>query len=59
MNFRAEVSERCRRLLRVVALVDRPDYDVIAEAMGMPRDSVGPCLAKVRELLLADPTWSR
>lgn len=57
------VSDRCRRLLRVVALVDRPDYDVLAEAMGMPRGSIGPtrgrCLAKVRELLLADPTWSR
>jgi RNA polymerase sigma factor (sigma-70 family) len=57
------VSERCRRLLRVVAMVDRPDYDEVARAMGMPRGSVGPtrgrCLAKVRELLLADPSWSR
>ncbi|MEV4411649.1 sigma-70 family RNA polymerase sigma factor [Catellatospora sp. NPDC049609] len=52
------LSERCRGLLRVVALVDRSDHDVIAEAMGMPRGSVAPtldrCLAEVRELLPAD-----
>jgi len=57
------LTERCRRLLRIVALVDRPDYDEVSQAMGMPRGSIGPirgrCLAKMRELLLADPTWSR
>jgi RNA polymerase sigma factor (sigma-70 family) len=56
------LPERCRTLLRVVAQVDRPDYSVVAEAMGMPRGSVGPtrgrCLAKLREMLLADPDWS-
>ncbi len=56
------LSERCRALLRVVAEVDRPDYSVVAEALGMPRGSIGPtrgrCLAKLREMLLADPAWS-
>jgi DNA-directed RNA polymerase specialized sigma24 family protein len=56
------LSERCRALLRIVALVDRPDYTAVAEALGMPRGSIGPtrgrCLAKLRELLLADPAWS-
>jgi RNA polymerase sigma factor (sigma-70 family) len=58
-----QLSERCRQLLRIVAMVERPDYDVVAEALGMPRGSIGPtrarCLAKLRELLLADPSWSR
>lgn len=57
------LSERCRQLLRIVAMVDRPDYDVVAQALGMPRGSIGPtrgrCLAKARELLLADTAWSR
>lgn len=57
-----QLPERCRELLRVLAQVDRPDYAAVAEAMGMPRGSIGPtrgrCLAKLRELLLADPTWS-
>jgi RNA polymerase sigma factor (sigma-70 family) len=56
------LSERCRTLLRIVAYVDRPDYSVVAEALEMPRGSIGPtrgrCLAKLREMLLADPAWS-
>jgi DNA-directed RNA polymerase specialized sigma24 family protein len=55
------LPERCQALLRVVAMVDRPDYDEVATAMAMPRGSIGPtrgrCLAKLREMLLADPTW--
>jgi RNA polymerase sigma factor (sigma-70 family) len=55
------LSERCRTLLRIVAHVDRPDYSALAEALGMPRGSIGPtrgrCLAKLREMLLADPAW--
>jgi hypothetical protein len=35
---------------------------MVAEAMEMPRGSIGPtrgrCLAKLRELLLADTEWS-
>jgi RNA polymerase sigma factor (sigma-70 family) len=57
-----KLPERCRALLRIVALVDRPDYDAVAAALGMPRGSIGPtrgrCLAKLRALLLADPDWS-
>jgi RNA polymerase sigma factor (sigma-70 family) len=56
------LPERCRTLLRIVAQVGRPDYAAVAEAMGMPVGSIGPtrgrCLAKLRELLLADPGWS-
>jgi len=54
-------SERCRRLLAFVATVSRPDYDVIAEALGMKRGSIGPtrgrCLDKLRRSLLDDPSW--
>ncbi len=57
------LTPQCRELLRIVAQVDRPDYDVVAEALGRPRGSIGPtrgrCLAKLRELLLADPLWSQ
>jgi RNA polymerase sigma factor (sigma-70 family) len=56
------LPDRCQALLRVVAMVDRPDYDVVATALSMPRGSIGPtrgrCLSKLRELLLADPAWS-
>lgn len=55
------LPQRCRELLRVVAQVDRPDYALVAEALKMPRGSVGPtrsrCLAKLRALLLADAAW--
>jgi RNA polymerase sigma factor (sigma-70 family) len=60
-NFRL-LPERCRELLRIVAAVDRPDYDQVSEALGMPRGSIGPtrgrCLAKLRVLLDADPLWA-
>jgi RNA polymerase sigma factor (sigma-70 family) len=60
-HFR-RLSERCRELLRIVAQVDRPDYTAVSEALGMPVGSIGPtrgrCLAKLREMLLADPGWS-
>lgn len=55
-------SERCRRLLAFVATVARPDYDVISEALGMKRGSIGPtrgrCLDKLRRTLQDDPAWS-
>lgn len=58
----AELSERCRRLLRVVAFADRPDYASLSEELGMPVGSIGPtrgrCLARLREALAADPQWS-
>lgn len=56
------LPERCRELLRIVAMVDRPDYDDVAAALGMPRGSIGPtrgrCLSKLRAMLIADPAWS-
>ncbi len=56
------LPERCRALLRIVAHVPRPDYAVVAQALGMPVGSIGPtrgrCLAKLRDLLQADPGWS-
>ena len=59
-HFR-KLTDQCRELLRIVARVDRPDYDLVAEALRRPRGSIGPtrgrCLAKLRELLLADPLW--
>jgi DNA-directed RNA polymerase specialized sigma24 family protein len=57
----AQLSERCRQLLRVIAFADRPDYAAVATALGMPVGSIGPtrgrCLAKLRAQLSADPGW--
>lgn len=57
-----QLSERCRKLLRVIAFADRPDYSALAESLGMPVGSIGPtrgrCLAKLRTLLGADPRWA-
>jgi RNA polymerase sigma factor (sigma-70 family) len=57
-----QLPQRCRALLRAIAQVDRPDYESIATALGMPRGSIGPtrgrCLAKLRTLLLSSPDWS-
>ena len=52
---------RCRKLLRIVAFVDRPDYREVSQALAMPRGSIGPtrgrCLSKLRQLLATDPVW--
>ncbi|MGX1700955.1 RNA polymerase sigma factor [Microbacterium sp. NPDC055357] len=49
------LDERCRRLLRVVAFEERPDYARIAEDLSMPVGSIGPtrqrCLGKLRKKL--------
>lgn len=49
---------RCQELLRIVAFVPRPDYDVVAARLGMTRGSVGPtrsrCLEKLRLALRAE-----
>ena len=51
----AELPERCRRLLAVIAFSPRPDYAAIAHDMGMPVGSIGPtrgrCLEKLRTRL--------
>ena len=50
-----QLPSRCQELLRIVAFVPRPDYDVVAAELGMPRGSIGPtrgrCLARLRVLL--------
>ncbi len=49
------LSERCRRLVRVIAFAERPDYGRISAELGMPVGSIGPtrgrCLEKLRMLL--------
>lgn len=52
------LDERCRRLLRIVAFEERPDYARIAEDLSMPIGSIGPtrqrCLGKLRASLEGD-----
>lgn len=51
------LDERCRRLLRIVAFEERPDYARIAQDLAMPIGSIGPtrqrCLGKLRTALQA------
>jgi RNA polymerase sigma factor (sigma-70 family) len=51
----ATVDERCQKLLRVVAFMDRPDYQSLSKDLDMPVGSIGPtrarCLGKVRNAL--------
>lgn len=51
-----QLPERCRRLLRIVAFENRPDYARLATELGMPVGSIGPtrgrCLAKLRVSLM-------
>jgi RNA polymerase sigma factor (sigma-70 family) len=51
----ASVDERCRKLLRVIAFMERPDYQSLSQELDMPVGSIGPtrarCLAKVRTAL--------
>jgi RNA polymerase sigma factor (sigma-70 family) len=58
----SQLSERCQRLLRVVAFEDRPDYASLSVQLGMPLGGLGPtrrrCLDKLRDRLAADPEWS-
>lgn len=52
------LDDRCRRLLRIVAFEERPDYARIAQDLAMPIGSIGPtrqrCLGKLRTALQAD-----
>jgi RNA polymerase sigma factor (sigma-70 family) len=49
------LPERCQELLRMVAFEQRPNYDLVAANLGMPRGSIGPtrgrCLEKLRVAL--------
>jgi RNA polymerase sigma factor (sigma-70 family) len=51
----ATLSQRCQELLRMVAFEQRPDYDLVAANLGVPRGSIGPtrgrCLKKLRAAL--------
>lgn len=51
----AALSERCRRLVRVIAFSERPDYGRLSAELQMPVGSIGPtrgrCLDKLRILL--------
>ena len=51
----AGLDERCRKLVRVVAFQDRPDYAAISRDLQMPVGSIGPtrarCLGKLRTAL--------
>ncbi len=53
-----KLDARCRRLLRIVAFDDRPDYQGIARDLDMPVGSIGPtrgrCLGKLKALLGED-----
>ena len=52
------LDARCRRLLRIIAFEERPDYAHIARDLAMPIGSIGPtrgrCLGKLRTALAAD-----
>ena len=51
-----ELSERCRRLLRVVVTVEKVSYSEVSEALGLPVGSIGPtrmrCLDRLRASLV-------
>jgi RNA polymerase sigma factor (sigma-70 family) len=50
-----QLSDRCQKLLTLTVLAGRAQYDAVAQAMEMPRGSIGPtrgrCLISLRELL--------
>lgn len=58
-RYVAMLPERCRRLLRVIAFDERPDYGRLALELNMPVGSIGPtrgrCLKKLRDLMEGSP----
>ena len=56
------LTARCRRLLRVIAFDDRPDYTALSAELGIPVGSIGPtrgrCLDKLRGMLADDRDWA-
>lgn len=50
-----KLPQRCQELLRLTVLSGRAEYRIVAEALQMPRGSIGPnrgrCLKTMRELL--------
>jgi RNA polymerase sigma factor (sigma-70 family) len=53
-----QLPQRCQELLRLTVLAGRAEYRLVAEAMHMPRGSIGPtrgrCLSTMRDLLEAE-----
>ena len=49
------LPDRCQELLRLTVLAGRAEYQLVADALGMPRGSIGPtrgrCLDRMRDLL--------
>jgi RNA polymerase sigma factor (sigma-70 family) len=52
------LPDRCQELLRLTVLAGRAEYQLVAEALRMPRGSVGPtrgrCLDQMRDLLVSE-----
>jgi len=52
------LPQRCQELLRLTVLAGRAEYQLVAEALRMPRGSVGPtrgrCLDQMRDLLASE-----
>ncbi|WP_019852647.1 RNA polymerase sigma factor [Actinopolyspora mortivallis] len=53
----SQLSGRCQRLLRVMAVAPEASYEQISRALGVPRGSIGPkkqrCLRTLRQRMLA------
>lgn len=56
-----QLTDRCQRLLRIVAFSERPNYTRLSAELNMPVGSIGPtrgrCLDKLRSLLGTDTDW--
>lgn len=57
----AQLSERCRRLLRVIAFGERSSYAKLSDEMRIPVGAIGPtrgrCLDKLGRLVAGKPSW--
>ncbi|MBV9843722.1 MAG: sigma-70 family RNA polymerase sigma factor [Kutzneria sp.] len=51
----SRLSDRCQELLKLTVLAGRAQYEAVADALNMPRGSIGPtrgrCLDRLRELV--------
>ncbi|RZQ65224.1 RNA polymerase sigma factor [Amycolatopsis suaedae] len=54
----AQLTDKCQELIRLTVLAGRAEYQLVAEALRMPRGSIGPtrgrCLNTLRDLLAAE-----
>jgi RNA polymerase sigma factor (sigma-70 family) len=51
----ATIGERCQALLRMLAAIDRPSYEEVAAALGMPIGAIGPTRARCLDKLRRSP----